>query len=71
MNFKIWSFEKQAWWKASGRGYTTKRAEAGVYSIQDLGKYNLIDWQDSDTPQDEGLVMVGESEAGVSRVGRA
>jgi hypothetical protein len=71
MRFKIWSFEKKAWWKAFGRGYTTKRAEAGVYSFQDLAKYNLTDWHDCDTPREEGLVMIGETEAGVAGKGLA
>ena len=70
MMFKIWSFEKKAWWKASGGGYTTIRAEAGVYSIQDLGRFNLIDWHDSNKPQEEGLVMIAETEASRSGKGR-
>lgn len=67
MKFKIWSFERRTWWRASGGGYTLKRAEAGIYGIQDLGNYNLIDWHDCDSPREEGLVLVGEIEAGGSQ----
>jgi hypothetical protein len=66
MHFKIWSFRKGAWWRASGGGYTTNRAEAGVYSTQDLRSYNLMDRYDCDTPRGEGLVMIGETEASAS-----
>jgi hypothetical protein len=28
----IWSFEHDAWWAASSRGYTTSRKQAGRYT---------------------------------------
>lgn len=31
----IWSNEHRAWWCGDGHGYTTSRAKAGVYSMQD------------------------------------
>lgn len=31
----IWSNEHRAWWRAGGHGYTTKRSQAGVYSMEE------------------------------------
>ena len=33
MEYLIWSFEHNAWWKPNERGYTTNIAAAGVYSL--------------------------------------
>lgn len=39
--FLIWSGSHEAWWKAYGMGYTTDRDEAGIYTSEDLARYQL------------------------------
>ncbi len=41
MKFLIWSGRKKSWWKPSGMGYTTDKAHAGYYSIEELQSLTL------------------------------
>ena len=38
MNYVIWSYEHQAWWKPASRGYTTELIEAGWYTAEEAGQ---------------------------------
>jgi len=38
MEYLVWSFEHNAWWKTGRRGYTTNIADAGKYSIEEAEK---------------------------------
>ena len=40
--YLIWSGSHNAWWKPEGQaGYTTDRALAGVYAVEDLRRFRL------------------------------
>lgn len=34
--FNIWSRAWNAWWRSNGGGYTSKRAEAGIFTLDEL-----------------------------------
>ena len=37
MNYVIWSFEHEAWWRPNKRGYTDQLNEAGRYTAEEAG----------------------------------
>ena len=41
MKFLIWSNSHKAWWRPDGQGYTSRRAEAGRYTFEDLAHHRL------------------------------
>lgn len=56
MKFLIWSQSHKAWWRAEGNGYTARRSEAGVYTVEDLERQRLdgTRWLGGDTKPPKG-----------------
>lgn len=56
MLFHIWSNQKKAWWKPDAQGYTNKRSEAGIYSVEEALACDL-DSCLGNTPKGADLLM--------------
>lgn len=59
MNFLIWSGKEKAWWKPDGMGYTKKRSEAGVFSVEQVASHRL-DRPEGDTPGNADSLILCE-----------
>ena len=56
MNFLIWSFEHEAWWKPAAHGYTKEKALAGRFTLEKALEYcQDANKASGDTP-DEAIV---------------
>lgn len=58
MNFFIYSFDHQAWWRAKAMGYTGNRDEAGIFTAEETQELNLDGFKPGDTPRGDVLVRV-------------
>jgi hypothetical protein len=38
MEYRIWSFKHEQWWKPAGRGYTSDLKEAGQYETENAAR---------------------------------
>lgn len=54
--FLIWSFRHKAWWRAEGKGYTTKKAEAGRYTLEQAMAENLDPVSSGNRPDGDALI---------------
>lgn len=56
MTFMIWSQRHEAWWKPEGAGYTKKKSEAGLFTIQEALRQNL-DGVSGDIPRSADMLV--------------
>lgn len=55
LNYYIWSFEHNGWWKRNNRGYTTNIRQAGKYAYNNAKQIcdNANAYQPIDAPNEE------------------
>ena len=56
MKYLIYSFSQKAWWRADGAGYTKKRTEAGLYTIEEAERQRFSGNDHGNSPKGDVLV---------------
>lgn len=59
VHYLIYSFNQKAWWRANGAGYTKKRSEAGVYSVEEAERQCFAGTDHGNTPKGDVMVRAG------------